>query len=214
MNKAFIFDMDGVIVDSESVWIKYEDKFLPELIGRNIYKKIKKQIIGNSLKNIYKFAVLEGLVMDENYFINFCHKYSEIVYSEAKITNGTEKILNKLYSKGYKLGIVSVSPQKWINNVLKNIRNKNLFQYILSLYDAGINPKPYPDGYILAMEKMNTAIEKTIILEDSQMGINAAKASGAFTICFKEHWPRGYKSYGADKYVKNMNELSDWLDCL
>ena len=41
MNKAFIFDMDGVIVDSESIWISYEEKFLTKLIGRSTYVEIK-----------------------------------------------------------------------------------------------------------------------------------------------------------------------------
>ncbi|MBI4067395.1 HAD family phosphatase, partial [Candidatus Gottesmanbacteria bacterium] len=59
-NKAFIFDMDGVIVNSEPVWSRYEEKFMPELMGQDAYGKIKDQILGNSISRIYEAASVYG----------------------------------------------------------------------------------------------------------------------------------------------------------
>jgi HAD superfamily hydrolase (TIGR01509 family) len=211
MNKAFIFDMDGVIVNSEPVWERYEKKFLPELMGRDTYFKIKDQILGNSISRIYDVAANYGFKMNKNNFVKIYHQYAEIVYREAKITDGTQELIDKLISMNFKLGLVSVSRCDWIDLVLSKLE-KNAFQFVLSIDSAGLRPKPFPDGYIKAMQNLKSSPNLTIILEDSQRGIKAAKASGALTICLQEHLPKGYLPKGADIYTKSITELINKID--
>ena len=75
-----------------------------------------------------------------------------------------------------------------------------------------IKPNPAPDGYLKAMKQLEVKPENTMILEDSQLGIDSAKAAGAFAICLTELHPQNYHPAGADLYVKNIPELLTYLD--
>ncbi len=208
MNKAFIFDMDGVIINSEPVWARYEEKFVPKLFGKNIYSKMKDQILGSTINKIYELACGYGLKMNKNKFVQVYDSYARIIYQEAKITKGIEALIDKLISLNFKLALVSSSRQFWIDMVLSKMKKTaDKFDYVLSLNDEGITTKPSPDGYLKAIEKLGSKPGLTIILEDSQRGVDSAKASGAFTICLKEYLPKNYLPQGADMYVETIDEL-------
>lgn len=213
MNKAFIFDMDGVIIDSESVWGKYEKEFLIELMGEEAYDKIKDHLVGSTINVIYDRACEAGLIMEKKEFIKKYDEQALHIYSLSSPTNDINKLLEKLIGLNFKIGLVSASRQLWIDTALEKIRNKNLFDYVLSLAEReDLRPKPYPDGFLEAMKQLGSTPEKTIILEDSNRGLQAAKASGALTICLREHLPEGHMSEQADMTIDNLKTLMTFLD--
>lgn len=214
MNRAFIFDMDGVIINSEPVWERYEQKFLPTLMGKDTYLKIKNQILGNSVSGVYEAASKYGLRKTKNEFEQTYDQYAQIVYKEAKITDGLQELINKLISMKFKLGLVSSSRQHWIDLCLNKFDGKNLFQFVLSLDSSGKEPKPNPQGYLEGINSLGSQPSQTIILEDSQRGVKAAKASGALTICLQEHLPQGYFPDGADIYIKTIRESISQMEGL
>ncbi len=208
MTKAFIFDMDGVIIDSEPVWEKYEQVFLAELMGEETYPKIKDQILGNSINAIYEIACQYGLQISKQDYLRIYDEYAKTVYAEAKLTPGIKRFLSELIEKGFTLGLVSSSRQNWIDLVLAKLEAKNTFQFVMSLNDTeGMKPKPAPDGYVKAMEMLGSQPDSTIVLEDSNKGVQAGKESGAFTVCLTENLPNDYPSIGADLVIKNLEEL-------
>ncbi len=209
LSKAFIFDMDGVIINSEPAWERYEQKFLPELMGKDTYLKIKDQIFGNSVSGIYAVASKYGLKIAKKEFEEIYDQYAKLVYKEAKITDGIPELLNKLISMNFKLGLVSSSRQSWIDMVINKLNKKVRFQSILSLDGKNIKPKPYPDGYLKAIKELGSKPSLSIIIEDSQKGIQAAKKCGALVICLKENLSENYLPKGADIYVKTIKELTD-----
>lgn len=213
MNKAFLFDMDGVLVDSEPIWEKYERKFLPELMGKEIYGRIKNQILGNSISTIYEKARQLGFSMKKNAFLQIYFQYAKIVYQEAILTPNIEMLIEKLTINDWKIGLVSVSRKESIDIVLKKLKN-NPFRFVLSLDSRGIKPKPSPDGYSVAMNELGVTNKNTYIIEDSQRGVDAAKASGAYTICLVENLPENYLPAGADMYVKTAKELIERIEYL
>ncbi len=213
MNKAFIFDMDGVIIDSEAVWGKREKKFLIGLVGEKIYEKIKDHLLGSTTNVIYDLARENGLKMEKTQFLKKYDEQALFIYSLSTPTNDLNKLLEKLFRLNFKIGLVTASRPSWIEAVLKKIKNKNLFEYTLSLAAReDLRPKPYPDGYREAIKKLGSIPEKTIILEDSNKGLAAAKASGAFTICLREHLPSEYISEDADMYIEKLQTLMKFLD--
>jgi HAD superfamily hydrolase (TIGR01509 family) len=213
MNKAFIFDMDGVIIDSESIWGQHAEKFHTELISNDIYTKIKDQVMGSTIDVIYDLACKAGLKMDKKEFIKRYDKQALYVYSLSTPTNDINKLLEKLVRLNFKIGLVSASRPLWIETALAKIKNRNLFEYVLSLDERkDLRSKPYPDGFLEAMKQLGSTPEKTIILEDSNKGLLAAKASGAFTICLTEHLPDGHVSEKADMTIENLRTLMTFLD--
>jgi HAD superfamily hydrolase (TIGR01509 family) len=213
MNKAFIFDMDGVVIDSESVWSTYEQQFLPKLMGEDIYLKVKSEILGNSVSSIYAIASRYGLQINKKQFEQTYDYYANKVYKQATITNGINDLIEKLVAEDYKIGLVSSSRQNWIDLVLPRLKRSDCFEFILSL-DIGmdIEPKPSPAGYIKAIKALNATPETSMILEDSNKGVAAGKSSGAMTICFREHLPADYISKGADMYIEDLTVLIKFLD--
>jgi len=207
--KAFIFDMDGVIIDSEPVWERYEQVFLAELMGQETYLKIKDQILGNSINAIYQIASQHGLKTSKQEYLRIYDDYAKKVYSEAKLTPGIREFIEKLLGLDFKLGLVSSSRQNWIDLVLEKLKVSNQFEFVISLNDAeNMQPKPSPIGYLKAMETLGTEPSSTIILEDSSKGVQAAKASGALTICLKENLPKDYQPVDADLYVESIKDLN------
>ncbi len=209
MNKAFIFDMDGVIVDSESLWKNYEQIFLPKLIGKQRYVKIKDHVLGNSVSAIYALAYKYDSKVSKEDFEHVYDTYAEEVYKNAKIAEGLELFIEELKSLKYKIGLVSSSRKYWMDLVLNKLSKKSKFEFVLSLDSRSTKPKPFPDGYLEAMRVLGSQPNSTIILEDSQRGIDAGKACGAFTICLKTYLPKGYSPEGADMCIKSFKELTN-----
>ena len=70
-----------------------------------------------------------------------------------------------------------------------------------------LKPKPEPDGYLEALKNLEADPKLSIILEDSNSGIQAAKASGAYVIGFKGNLVDGYVQKGADVYADTMQDV-------
>lgn len=185
-NKAFIFDLDGVMIDSETWW---GGQSLGQTINSH-YQQLKKT---------------QPKLLWDKYFLKLNQK-AKIIYNQAPLTPGIDDLLAKLIKNNYRLALVSGSTQQWIDYVV--MRLKFPIKLTLSLQDRqDLQPKPAPDGYLETMKKLGAKPKNTIILEDSQMGLDSAKASGAFVICLTEHHPKDYHPEGADLYVKSLKEL-------
>jgi HAD superfamily hydrolase (TIGR01509 family) len=212
-NKAFIFDMDGVIIDSEAVWGRHEEKFVTELLSKAVYERIKDHLMGSTTNVIYELAKQNGSNISKEEFLNAYDKQALYIYSLSTPTNDINKLLQKLKELDFRIGLVTASHSLWVKEVLKKIRNRDFFDYTLSLAEReDLRSKPHPDGYLEAMEMLGATPEKTIILEDSNKGVASAKASGAFTICLREHLSDDYISEGADMYIENLKTLLKFLD--
>lgn len=207
MQKAFIFDMDGVLVDSENAWKQYGDGFLDDLLGKEIAQKIG-DTIGMTVNTIYDKAVGYGFSMDKEKYFALYDEQASRMYVKAKITQGLDALVKTLLDHNFKLALVSSSRRTWIDYVLPRLSFSDKFDYILSLNDRpDLKPKPNPDGYMEAMGKLGASSKTTIILEDSNSGIQAAKASGAFTIGFKKNLVPLYVQRGADEYADSVNDI-------
>src|SRR5262245_35486453 len=86
MKKVFLFDMDGVIINSESVWELRENRFLSKVLGEEIYKKIKPEILGSTFNAVYELARKNGFPMKKEELANLYDKESIKVYLKAKLT--------------------------------------------------------------------------------------------------------------------------------
>lgn len=199
-NKAFIFDLDGVIIDSETWW----DKIEGALPGHSL---------GQSINSSFKAAATLNPSLTWKTYFNQLNRYAQKIYTQAPLTKNIDQLISWLINHRYQLGLVSGSTTRWIKLVMARL--KSPIPTIISLHDQPeLKPKPTPDGYLAAMKKLKVEPSNTIILEDSQMGIDSAKAAGAFVICFSQLHPKNYHPHGADLYVKNLPELLDYLDSI
>jgi HAD superfamily hydrolase (TIGR01509 family) len=207
MNKAFIFDMDGVLLDTENYRLAHDKVFFKELFGEKIAEELGLPI-GLSIHSIYVKAVALGFQMPEEEYVKRHDEQAKNIYPNIPLTQNMEKLVDKLVSLHYRLGLVSSSRQNWIELVLDRLSFRDQFQVIISLNDRpDLAPKPNPDGYLEAMKQLGASPKTSIILEDSNTGIKAAKASGALTIGFRQNLIPGYEQVGADHSANNVDDV-------
>jgi len=209
MHKAFLFDMDGVLVDSERFWGPIEIPFLHKIFGAEVAEQIG-QPVGMGLEAVYAEAIRLGAKFDRDEFL---HGYEEVamkVYDIAPITEGVATVAEKAINLGYKLGVVTQSPQTWLDRVIPQLPFKNSLEVIISLRErSDLRLKPAPDGFLEAFKQLNSEAKSSVVLEDSNTGIAGAKASGAYVIGYSGNLVDGYKQEGADVYADTMEEVAN-----
>src|SRR5690348_5669385 len=123
MKKAFLFDMDGVIVDSEYKWQKYGADFARKLLGDAIVDAMG-DTTGVSLDHEYDFATQHGFSMNKDEFYRLYDEQAKKMYAKTVITEGLEDLVNGLKQMDFVVGIVSSSRRPWIEMVLEKIPKK------------------------------------------------------------------------------------------
>lgn len=206
--------MDGVVVDTERTWRQYGNNFLASLVGKDIAEKVG-DIIGITLTMTYNRAVQHGYTMEKTQFVRLYDQKAEEIYAKAAITPGVDTLATKLLELGFRLALVSSSGRNWINFVLPRISFSDKLDSIISLNDqTDLQPKPSPSGYLEAIKQLEATPQTTIILEDSNKGIQAAKAAGAYVIGFRQNLVPEYKQEGADVYADTMGDVIKIVESL
>ena len=181
MLKAVIFDMDGVIIDSEPTHLKLEIESYKKL-GIEVTEDEHHSFVGSTsrfmwevLKNKFKLnQTLEELIENERgiYF-----KYLNSNECDINLIDGVKELIENLHDNGVKLAIASSSPL----NVIEVIANKFQIGKYFEVFVTGDyvkRSKPEPDIFLFAAEKMGVSPENCMVIEDSNNGVRAAKKAG------------------------------------
>lgn len=203
----FLFDFDGVILNTEPLWEKAKKEIFRNLFGEKIFKELG-NTVGMSMEGIHAKAANLGANVPLEKAIEAFHEYAPNIYRDSPITPGVNNLKNELLNLGFTVGIVSASPKWWLDIALKRLEWGNEIKEILSLADRpDIEHKPSPQGYIELMNMLNATKEESVALEDSNSGIASAKAAGIYTIGLKENLVPGQEQTGADTYANSMDEV-------
>ncbi|MEK7592777.1 MAG: HAD family phosphatase [Patescibacteria group bacterium] len=209
--RVFVFDLDGVLVASEKMWLETETRFLHDIFGDGIANKIG-DTVGMSVGEIYKKAVLFGTTFDKGEYDRLCLEAAKRVYSKCPISDGVDELVAYLLKIKWTLALLSGSPMSWIDQVACRLKWKDKLTKIVSLNEhTELRMKPYPDGYQFLIQDLGAQAEDCVALEDSNPGIASAKAAGLYTIGYREHLPVGYEQQGADICVNTMQEIVSML---
>lgn len=188
MNKVIIFDMDGVIVDTEPIYREINKKLYKEL-GAEITLEEQFSFVGNGSRIIWtkvknkanlKQSVEELMELSKN------RKYEYLSKIGSKITliRGIEQLLSSLKNNGFSIAMASSSPKKNIEVILNRVKLIDYFQYIVSGEDV-VNGKPNPDIFLKAAEKLKAKASDCTVIEDSNNGVTGAKAAGMKCVGFR-----------------------------
>ena len=211
MNNAFIFDIDGVIIENEHLWDKEKRVFFTHLLGEN-YQHVMGDTTGVSVSELYTRMKAHRDDISWKSFEAEFDTVAEKVYRSASVTPDIAVVIDFLASHHFQCGAVTASPKRWIDILRDQLPFLSLWPVIYLHDRSDLRQKPAPDGYSEMMERLKTTPENTIILEDSGNGMASAVASGAFTILFGSHAPPEMK---ADARASHMNDVipivEDWL---
>jgi HAD superfamily hydrolase (TIGR01509 family) len=186
--KAIIFDMDGVIIDAKDWHYEALNRALG-LFGMEI-SRYDHLVTYDGLPTIKKLEMLtkeKNLPPGLHRFINeMKQQYTmEIIYRECKPKFYHEYALSKLKNDGFKLVVCSNSIRKTIEVMLDRSGLSRYIDFHLSNQDI-TKPKPDPEIYIKAIERLGLSSSQCLVLEDNEKGIKAALDSGAHLLRVKD----------------------------
>ena len=210
MNRAFIFDMDGTLIDSERAWQLLEKPMLERVLGQDTALRLGSTVGLNASQIFERVQKIDPSPSFEDIMESYAGIDLSAVYESSQITPGADELINSLDSKGYKIGLVTQSSQQCVELVLKRLSYAAKIERALSLFQhPQLNPKPSPDGYIEILREFSAEPKRSFILEDSNAGIQSGKSAGAFVIGFTGNLLDGYEQTGADIYAETMSEVID-----
>lgn len=210
MLKTVIFDMDGVIVDTEPVHhFAYHQLF--NQLGITVSPELYASFTGNSTKNIFQklkaqFELsqsVEELVQAKRDLFNdaFDHK------DDLTLLEGVERLIKELKANDIQLILASSSAKVTIQRVFNRFQLFPYFTHIVSGEDFP-QSKPHPAIFLEAVRLSQHQAQECMVIEDSTNGIAAAKGAGVFCIGYDSFHSKNQDYSRADWVVKHFDELS------
>jgi len=206
--KAFIFDFDGVIIDSERHWDNdaYDvyHSFIPTFT-----RKDDADLKGRNMHDIYAMLVQKfGLTLTKDEYMKIIDRYASTVYREkAVLIPGVQALIKRLQDAHIPIAIASSGELTWINIALERLNMRGVFPLIVMAADVGVG-KPDPAVYLETARRMGVKPEECIALEDSTNGIKSATAAGITCIAIKHPWGYPQDLSQADRIVESMDEVT------
>jgi HAD superfamily hydrolase (TIGR01509 family) len=180
---AVVFDNDGLLLDTESVWTRAEcDLF--ERRGLEFTVEHKRELVGASAE--IAGGLLERSLGEPGRAEALIEELNELVVAELEhgvgAMVGAREVLHELSARGTPLGLVSNSPLAFVRRSLEIVGFADRFDVVISAHEVAA-PKPAPDSYLEACHRLGVdAGPDVIALEDSPTGVAAARAAGLTVI--------------------------------
>ena len=211
--KALIFDMDGVLIDSEHLWRKAMIKGF-RTIGIDFTEDDCRKTTGMRFKEVVhiwlnhfklehvKVSEVEELVL---------HELLHMINEEGKAIEGALDIHRFAKENGLKVGLATSSYQLLVDAVLRKLKMEKAFDAIVSAEKMKYG-KPHPEVFLKCAEALEVQPGECVVIEDSINGVVAAKAASmrVFTVPDLDH--KFNKQFGvADWQCENMNDVLNIL---
>ncbi|MBI5023082.1 MAG: HAD family phosphatase [Candidatus Magasanikbacteria bacterium] len=206
--KAVMFDMDGIVINSEIYWEKIEKEYA-RLKGLKYTDAYRRAIMALSEKELAEvLRARHGLKETVDQIVAERGVMALVIYQkEAKLLPDFLSLIKKLRGK-YKIALVSSSPFKWINPILRRFKIKKYFDEIVSAEEMRDgHGKPHPAIYLFAARRLKVLSKECLVFEDSVNGVKAAKAAGMFCVAVPGAWVKDRRGMGeADLVAKHLGD--------
>lgn len=210
MIKAVIFDMDGLIADTESIESKALEKLLQE------YGKTPRYY-GNGLIHVVGLAGDQTWVdLKTSYGINDDIAllrqrkrdiFEEIIKKGVKPFDGFFALLDELKKNKFRLALASNRVIHHIYLILKELHVKEYFDVIVGPSEKRKH-KPHPDIYLETAKLLKVKPQECLALEDTEYGIHSANSAGMKVIAIPNRYTKDHDFSKADKVVKSLQSVT------
>ncbi|OWY25899.1 HAD family phosphatase [Sphingobacteriales bacterium UPWRP_1] len=203
MNQLLIFDLDGVLLNTEQLYMEMNLRYFTRL-GFSVSEQEYHTFIGTSATNMWQYLKskhqlpqpLHQLITDEKEL-----KYQTLQQTTLTPSEGIVLLLERLANAGIPMAIASSGMRKNIDLILEKLQLSHFFDHIVSGEQVE-RGKPEPDIFLKAAAYFGTAPQHCTVIEDSENGVKAAKAAGMFCL--------GYSNPGSGN--QNLH-AADWIFC-
>jgi mannitol-1-/sugar-/sorbitol-6-/2-deoxyglucose-6-phosphatase len=185
--EAVIFDMDGVLIDSEPLWkIAMEEVFSG--LGSRLKKEDFQKTVGLRIDEVIHYwnikenwGVRDESEVEEAIIV----KMESLIATQPAALEGVIDTLNYLKLRNIPVGLATSSSSRLIKVVLDKLEIKHLFNFVHSAEMEQFG-KPHPAVYLSVAKKLAVLPEKCLVIEDSLNGIISAKAAKMTAVCIPE----------------------------
>lgn len=209
--EAAIFDMDGLLIDSEPFWKQAEHEIfaelgvdlslassMPDMIGLRINEVIDMWYTASPWQGVSKEEAKQRMVA----------RVVGLIEETKPLLPGVEHALSLCQSMGLKMALASASPLFMLERVLELFNIRHYFSALISA-DQLPHSKPHPEVYLLASQALNVDPVFCVSLEDSRNGMIACKAARMRSIVVPSAEQYNDKQWGlADVKLSSLNELT------
>lgn len=180
---AVVFDNDGLLLDTESVWTRAEQDLFDRR-GIEFTAEHKRELVGSSAE--IAGGILERRLGEPGRAVELIEELNELVVAElehgVEAMVGARELLHQLKERGTPIGLVSNSPLVFVRRSLEIVGFEDRFDVVLSAHEVAA-PKPAPDPYLEACRRLGVEAGPSVVaLEDSPTGVAAARAAGLTVI--------------------------------
>ena len=180
---AVVFDNDGLLLDTESVWTRAERDLFARR-GLDFTPADKRELVGTSAE--IAGGILERRLEEPGRGPALIEELNELVVAElehgVEAMVGARELLHELKRRGTPLGLVSNSPLAFVRRSLEIVGFGDHFEVVVSAHEVA-EPKPAPDPYLEACRRLEVEPGLEVVaLEDSPTGVAAARAAGLTVI--------------------------------
>ena len=209
MIKAIIFDLDGVVINSEPVHQRLENRMYEEL-GLDLSPEFKKSLVGTSALDAWK-------LIDKHYGLNKTPeellligrgRYIEVLKAGGvPLSEGALDLISLFQKYNYKILLASSASSRTIGEVLRFHKLEEIFRLYIG-GDQVSRSKPEPEIFLKIAQMGKVAAGECLVIEDAYNGIKAAKSAGMFCIGYENHFTGEQDLSMADAIVGNLNEIT------
>ena len=210
MLKAVIFDMDGVLVDSEPMHAHANVLALREF-GLDMPYEYYLSFAGTTKYEMMREIIhTHGIDTTPEILCQAADRQNDIIFQKDGYTEikGACELVKTIRQKGLKLAVASSSPYRDIHSVLHYFNRYECFDVIISGSDEAIAPKPSSDIYLRALSLLKIEPDNAIAIEDTSVGIKAATDAGIR--CMAYHNPAsGTQDYSlAELIIEDFTDVT------
>lgn len=209
MIQTVIFDMDGVIVDTEPVHRYAYFQHFSEL-NIDVSEELFTSFTGNSTRNVFQRvnsifnlnADVEELILRKRTIFNDAFDHKE----DLELLEGVENLIKNLHENGVELILASSASKVTIDRVFRRFGLHPYFSNIVSGEDFP-KSKPHPAIFEFAASLSKAPKENCIVIEDSTNGVLAAKAAGIYCVGYNSIHSKLQDLSKADLIINHFNEF-------
>lgn len=211
--QALIFDMDGVLIDSEPLQVEAE-RWVCKKYGLDVPLGEWRHFKGKTNKDIFQYIadryavgsipVAELIAAKQAYYLGTAPERMELI-------PGAREFLRAARKKVPKIGLVTSSGREVQRAVFDKFDLHEYFDTVTT-GDEITNGKPHPEPYIATLRKLAVSPSGTFVIEDSDNGIASAKAAGCAVVGITTSFPEGIlREAGADFVIGSYDEAYRFL---
>ena len=187
---AILWDFDGVIVDSEKLWLHRAPEFYAAQIGKSLSPEAQKKFVGGSLHNAWTVLSQEhGLKSGFEQFETECVDFAvREMYPHVQLIPGALDIIQLLQKQGVPQAIGTSGNRGWFDPTFARLELAPYFDTVVTTDDVNRKGKPAPDIFLRCAERLNVSPQQCLVIEDSTNGCRAGKAAGMTVWGFRNGW--------------------------